>query len=227
MSPEYRRFVTEVTSTTSDQLAGITLEVSTKAILDPDLIAYARASLPGLPPDARTVLDLPPDLRPLPEVVELNRKLIESAFAPAIASYWQAPFWYRAGYFFGYALCSWLLVFGFLGFFNYACSQTSQLFRYLADASYWLYIVHLPLQFQIQLWIAQWQFHWLPKIVLYVAYPTVLGLLSYHFLVRSTYLGWILNGRRYPFVLWSPRPAEEGPVEAVPDSSTVCPEPEA
>jgi peptidoglycan/LPS O-acetylase OafA/YrhL len=115
-------------------------------------------------------------------------------------------------------------VFGFLGFFNYACSQTSVVFRYLADSSYWLYIVHLPLQFQLQLWIAQLQIPWLPKVALYIAYPTILGLLSYHFLVRSTFLGWLLNGRRYPLVLWRPRPA----VEAVPPPSapTVCPEPE-
>lgn len=224
MSPEYRRFVAEVTSPTSDQLAGFTLELSTKAIFDPDLANHAGVLSVALPPESRAVLNLPPEQRALPQVMELNRKLTESAFAPTITSFWHAPFWYRAGYFYGYALCSWLLVFGVLGFFNYACSQTSPLFRYLADSSYWLYIVHLPLQFQIQLWISQWQLHWLPKVAMYVAYPTVLGLVSYHFLVRSTFLGWVLNGRRYPFVLWSPRaPVQE---ELEPESPTVFPEPE-
>ena len=119
---------------------------------------------------------------------------------------------------------SWLLVFGFVGLFNAVCSHTEAPFRYLADSSYWLYIVHLPLQFQIQLWIAQWQVHWLPKIVLYVAYPTVVGLVSYHLLVRSTYLGSLLNGRRHPLVFWFPRP--EVQEDVVRDTPPVCTEPE-
>ncbi len=225
MSPEYKRFVTETTAPTSDQLAGIALELSMTAIVTPDLVAHEEVSSLTLASPWRDVLNLPADQRSPPQMLELNRKVIESVFAPAIASYWQAPWWYQVVYFYCYALCSWLLVFGFLGFFNYACSQTSPLFRYLADSSYWLYIVHLPLQFQVQLWIAQWQIPWLPKFAIYVAYPTFLGLLSYHFLVRSTFLGWMLNGRRYPFVLWSPRtPVWEEPTT---DSPTVCPEPEA
>ena len=36
MSPEYRRFVTEAAAPTSDQLAGIALEISTKAVFDPN-----------------------------------------------------------------------------------------------------------------------------------------------------------------------------------------------
>jgi peptidoglycan/LPS O-acetylase OafA/YrhL len=201
MSPEYQRFVTETAAPTSDQLAGIALELSMTAIVKPVLVDNGEMSSLDLSSPWRDVLNLPPDQRSPQQMMELNRKVIESVFAPTITSYWPAPLWYKVGYLYCYALCSWLLVFGCLGFFNYVCSQTSPLFRYLADSSYWLYIVHLPLQFQVQLWISQWQLHWLPKVAIYVAVPTLLGLVSYHFLVRSTFLGWMLIGRRYPLTL--------------------------
>jgi peptidoglycan/LPS O-acetylase OafA/YrhL len=205
LAPEYQHFIATVSSPTSDQRAGIGFELSKAAILDVELAGLAAVSQLDLPAEAQAALAVPADQRTLPETMELNRNIVEAVFTPAIASFWQAPVWYRAAFFYGYALCSWLLVFGFLGFFSYACAQTSIVFRYLADSSYWLYIVHLPLQFQLQLWIAPWQVPWLPKVVLYMAYPTVVGLLTYHFLVRSTFLGVLLNGRRYPFVWRMPR----------------------
>jgi peptidoglycan/LPS O-acetylase OafA/YrhL len=211
LSPEYRQFIANVGSPTSDQMVGISMELNKNAILDMEFAGLAATSQLALPLETQAALAVPADQRTLPETMELNRKILEAVFAPAIASRWQAPFWYKVGFFYSYALCSWLLVFGFLGLFNYACAQTSTVFRYLADSSYWLYIVHLPLQFQLQLWISQWQVHWLPKVMLYVAYPTIVGLLTYHFLVRSTFMGVLLNGRRYPFVLRVPRAGTNTP----------------
>ena len=73
--------------------------------------------------------------------------------------------------------------------------------RYLADASYWLYIAHLPLVVALQGLVAPWPLHWSLKLLLIVAVTTALLLASYHYAVRATWLGALLNGRRRPRTL--------------------------
>ena len=69
--------------------------------------------------------------------------------------------------------------------------------RYLADASYWIYIVHLPVLFVLQVAVLELPLHWSIKFpfILAVAMAVLLG--SYHALVRYTMIGEVLNGRRY------------------------------
>ncbi|WMW80912.1 acyltransferase family protein [Undibacterium cyanobacteriorum] len=68
--------------------------------------------------------------------------------------------------------------------------------RYIADASYWVYLVHLPLIFAIQIPLMDVNLHWSAKLLLSVG--TVLGIafLTYHFLVRGRMLGRFLNGQQ-------------------------------
>lgn len=68
--------------------------------------------------------------------------------------------------------------------------------RYLADASYWIYLAHLPLVAAIQVWVSTWPLHWGIKFPSILLVSLALLLLSYHFLVRSTAIGVVLNGRR-------------------------------
>jgi glucan biosynthesis protein C len=69
--------------------------------------------------------------------------------------------------------------------------------RYVADASYWIYLVHVPLVMALQTVVAQWSLPWFVKYaaVLLVAFPIML--VTYRWLVRYTFVGAILNGRRY------------------------------
>lgn len=92
----------------------------------------------------------------------------------------------------------WLLVFGLLGLFLRYCSRPSAKIRYLVDASYWLYLLHLPLAIWVPGLMSEWNAPALVKVavVLGVMAPTLLG--SYHLFVRSTAIGAVLNGRRYP-----------------------------
>jgi peptidoglycan/LPS O-acetylase OafA/YrhL len=69
--------------------------------------------------------------------------------------------------------------------------------RYLADASYWMYLAHLPLVAGIAVWVGHWPLHWSIKYPLTLALTLLLLLVSYHFLVRPTFIGKMLNGRRY------------------------------
>jgi peptidoglycan/LPS O-acetylase OafA/YrhL len=72
----------------------------------------------------------------------------------------------------------------------------SALIRYLADASYWIYLAHLPLVTAMQVWVSTGPLHWGLKFPFILLVSLALLLLSYHFLVRSTAIGEVLNGRR-------------------------------
>ncbi len=68
----------------------------------------------------------------------------------------------------------------------------------MVDASYWVYLVHLPFT------------TWVPGLLSHLPWPAavkvlaVLGLatpiwwLSYDLLARNTFIGKVLNGRRFP-----------------------------
>ncbi len=63
-------------------------------------------------------------------------------------------------------------------------------------SSYWLYIAHLPLVMALQVVVSRFDWPWYAKFgaILAVAYTVLL--LSYQLLVRYTFVGAILNGRR-------------------------------
>ena len=95
-------------------------------------------------------------------------------------------------------LMVWLLVFGITGLFLRYMDRPSPRVRYLVDASYWLYLCHLP--FTIWLPGAMTHLTWPApvkfSIVILVMTPVLL--ISYDLLVRPTAIGALLNGRRYP-----------------------------
>lgn len=97
-----------------------------------------------------------------------------------------------------YALMMWGFVLGFLGLFVRFRQTPSPRWRYIADSSYWIYLVHLPLVVGLQILVARWPGHWMGKYPLILAVATPVLFLSYHYLVRSTFIGVQLNGRRYP-----------------------------
>ncbi len=68
--------------------------------------------------------------------------------------------------------------------------------RYIADGSYWVYIIHLPIVYYLQ---AIFHNIDLPLIVEFCLISTItlsIGYLSYAILVRHTPIGWLLNGRK-------------------------------
>ena len=100
-------------------------------------------------------------------------------------------------------LSMWLFIFGFTGLFLRYLERPVPWIRYLSDSSYWLYLMHMPviLVFQIAVAGTGWTPAVKALVVLAASAPTLLA--SYHVLVRSTWVGAILNGRRYP-VRWRP-----------------------
>lgn len=101
---------------------------------------------------------------------------------------------YAAAY--GLALMGWTLA--FVGAGVRYLSQPSAKVRYLADASYWMYIAHLPLVMALQTAFMQLHWHWAIKYLLINVLCAALLLLSYRYAVRTTWVGLLLNGRRRP-----------------------------
>lgn len=97
-----------------------------------------------------------------------------------------------------YALAAWTWSFAFIGLAMQFMSGFSAWRRYLADASYWLYLIHLPLVILLQGVAARFDAPAELKyaLILLVAFPLMLA--SYQTMVRYTWLGAILNGRRQP-----------------------------
>lgn len=78
-------------------------------------------------------------------------------------------------------------------------SGRSPVRRYLADASYWMYILHLPLVMLAQVWVQDWPGPWWAKLAGVSAGVFAVCLVTYELLVRHSFLGRFLNGRRVPW----------------------------
>lgn len=122
--------------------------------------------------------------------------LWQVGLAPTIDT--QPPGLNRFAYAACYGLAVWTWTFALIGLALQFLSGFSAKRRYLADASYWIYIIHLPLVILLQGAVAAQPWPWAVKyaLILAVAFPLMLG--SYQLWVRYTWLGAILNGRRQP-----------------------------
>jgi len=89
-------------------------------------------------------------------------------------------------------------------------SRKSPVRRYLADASYWIYIIHLPLVMVGQTLVLGLAVPWWLKASLVIGGTMLISLLTYELLVRHSFIGRWLNGRRIP----RKRPAEPAPAPA-------------
>jgi peptidoglycan/LPS O-acetylase OafA/YrhL len=113
----------------------------------------------------------------------------------------------RLSYSGAYTLASWCWSFAAIGLAVRLLAAPNARLRYLADASYWMYLIHLPVVSLLQAWMLRWPLHWSVKLALILAITGVLLLTSYHYLVRSTFLGKFLNGRKRPRTFEAPSPA--------------------
>lgn len=78
-------------------------------------------------------------------------------------------------------------------------SGRSAVRRYLADSSYWVYLIHLPLVMVGQVLVVNAALPWFVKFGLVIGGTMVLSLLTYELLIRHSFMGRWLNGRRVPW----------------------------
>ena len=93
-----------------------------------------------------------------------------------------------------YAFASVTAVFAFIGFMIGYFSSPGPRIRYLSDASYWGYLMHLPLVGFFQILVAPYDFHWGFKLVFIFVPVLSLLFISYQYFVRNTLIGVLLNG---------------------------------
>lgn len=104
----------------------------------------------------------------------------------------------RAIYAIAYTFAEWCGAFAAIGIAVRFIKTPNAKWRYLADASYWMYIIHLPILWWLQAWMMQWPLNWSIKLLISLSVTTLLLLFTYHHFVRFTFLGKFLNGRKYP-----------------------------
>lgn len=103
---------------------------------------------------------------------------------------------YTLAYALLYGVAGWAWTLAIVGFAVRFLSGESRTRRYLADASYWIYLVHLPIVMALQTLLAPYAWPWFVKYPLLLACAFAVMLASYQLFVRYSFIGAILNGKR-------------------------------
>ena len=98
----------------------------------------------------------------------------------------------------GNVLLCWFLTFACIGLFLKYRGGASAGWRYMSDASYWLFIMHMPVVIGLQVALKDVPLPALAKVPIVLALAVVILIVSYDWMVRPTWIGAMLNGRRYP-----------------------------
>lgn len=104
----------------------------------------------------------------------------------------------KTGFVFSYAIMMWSLMSLTLGLFRHFFNRSNKTVRYIADASYWLYLIHLPIVIWLQIAFAELSLHWSIKLISISTLTIFISLILYDAVVRSTFVGAVLNGKRKP-----------------------------
>lgn len=94
---------------------------------------------------------------------------------------------------------AWSATLGVIGVFRHFLSAPSPRLRWLADASYWMYLIHLPLVILFQSLLAGFAWPAGVKLLVVLVSTVAILLVTYRWCVRYTLIGRMLNGpRRLP-----------------------------
>jgi hypothetical protein len=104
---------------------------------------------------------------------------------------------YQLLYSFCAAVYAWLMIYGSIGVFRRFCRSDNPRIRYISDSAYWLYLAHLPLVMAIQIMVMSWNMPSYIKLILLCVVVTPILLISYEYMVRYTWIGAMLNGRKH------------------------------
>ena len=102
---------------------------------------------------------------------------------------------------FANALAMWSLILGITGLFLRYLAGHSALRRYLCDSSYFLYIAHFPVILAFQVILKDVPLSPIAKMPLVLVATIAVLLPLYRYAVRPTFVGAVLNGRKYPGAL--------------------------
>ena len=94
------------------------------------------------------------------------------------------------------SLFAWITTFGLFAIFLKTKYGNNAATRYLAEASFWIYLIHLPFVGLAQIAIAQMPVPTVGKFLFAGTIALLMSLLTYHAFVRDKWIGHFLDGRR-------------------------------
>lgn len=95
------------------------------------------------------------------------------------------------------SLYAWIMIYASIGLFRRFFPKENRHIRYVSDAAYWLYVAHLPPMMAMQVWMSPWDLPHYAKLTLICVAVTAILLVMYEYAVRYTWIGAMLNGRKY------------------------------
>ncbi len=75
-------------------------------------------------------------------------------------------------------------------------NKQNKALKLISDSSYWVYLIHLPILLMIQFALIDVDINMWLKFFVSTSITFIVAMLSYLLLVRSTPIGWLLNGRK-------------------------------
>ncbi len=75
-------------------------------------------------------------------------------------------------------------------------NKESRLMRYISDASYWIYLVHVPMLLYVQVYLVELNIPVLIKFLISTAVVFLVSIIIYDLLVRYSFIGTMLNGKK-------------------------------
>ena len=94
------------------------------------------------------------------------------------------------------ATCAILFSYGFIGLSEAKFGSDSHTWRWLSDSAYWIYLVHLPIVTMITFAMFSISIPVEIKFIVSIVLTSVIGIVTYKYLVRETVIGLLLNGKR-------------------------------
>jgi glucan biosynthesis protein C len=89
-----------------------------------------------------------------------------------------------------------LLAIGLIGLFNRVFNKANPFWLYVADSAYWVYLIHMPFVLITQLLLLNSAVPGILRFPIVASVAIFISFGSYHFFVRYTWIGTMLNGKR-------------------------------
>ena len=96
-------------------------------------------------------------------------------------------------------ICGVLFSYAFIGLAEKRFGSYNAKLRFISDGAYWMYLIHLPIVTLITFFMFNLHIPIEIKFLIAIVMTSIICLGTYKYLVRSTLIGILLNGRRYPF----------------------------
>ena len=93
---------------------------------------------------------------------------------------------------------TWSSMFLIIYYFKKFADKKNNIWQYVSQSSYWVYLIHFPIQHMLFVFVLRNNIQ--SAIILFIlllTISTLLSFLTYHYFVRSSFIGKILNGRKY------------------------------